>query len=228
MSDDSDFVRDVLPKLVERKGSSLAEASLAIGRNQAYLQQFIKKGSPRVLAEEDRSKLAAFLDIDEDVLKPAGAKAALSFRAPSSLTIANQSYMPIPVYDIRASAGAGALVEDGQPTAHQVFRDNFIRRLSNAPIEKLAVIQVSGDSMWETLHDGDTVLVDRSVDKIVKDGIYILAFDGELLVKRCQRDLSDGSVIVMSDNPKYQSFKVSEADRLRVLGRAIWIGRALG
>ena len=31
-----------------------------IGRNSSYLQQFIRKGSPRKLEEEDRRKLAQF------------------------------------------------------------------------------------------------------------------------------------------------------------------------
>lgn len=149
-------------------------------------------------------------------------------RKSSDWEIDGEPYLPVPVYDIRAAAGAGALVEDGEPSAHQVFREGFLRRLTKSALETLSVIQVSGDSMWETLHDGDAVLVDRSVTRIVKDGIYIIQIEGELLVKRCSRDLDDGSVIVQSDNPRYATQRVKKADRLSVLGRVIWIGRALG
>lgn len=151
-------------------------------------------------------------------------------RKSSDWQIDGEPYLPVPMYDIRAAAGAGALVEDGEPTAHQVFREGFLRGLTRASMDQLSVIQVSGDSMWETLHDGDAVLVDRSVTKIARDGIYILMFDGELLVKRCQRDLSDGAVLIMSDNPRYQTVKVpaKRAEQLRVIGRVVWIGRALG
>lgn len=144
------------------------------------------------------------------------------------LTISGESYLPVPIYDIRASAGAGALAEDGAPTAHQIFRAQWLSRLTRSSVDKLAVIQVSGDSMWTTLQDGDTVLVDLSVKRIVKDGIYVLSLEDELLVKRCSRELETGDVIVASDNPAYPIQKVSSADKLNVAGRVIWIGRALG
>jgi phage repressor protein C with HTH and peptisase S24 domain len=148
--------------------------------------------------------------------------------SPDAVLIGKDHYWPVPVYDIDASAGAGALVEDGDPIAYQVFRDQFLQRISRAPLKMLAVIRVSGDSMWETLHDGDTVLVDRTADRVVKDGIYILQFEGELLVKRCQRNIQDGSVLIASDNPRYQPMTVTDPRVLNVIGRVVWIGRALG
>lgn len=147
---------------------------------------------------------------------------------PEAVLIGHDHYWPVPVYDIRASAGAGALVEDGDPTGFQIFRDQFLQRISRAPLTHLAVIHVGGDSMWETLHDGDSVLVDRTANRVVKDGIYVLLYDGELLVKRCQRDIETGSVLITSDNPRYKPMTVSDPRILNVLGRVIWIGRALG
>lgn len=237
MSDSTDQVRRLLPQLAKAKGTSLKALSEAVGRNHAYLQQFVEKGSPKVLPEAVRYKLAEKLGVDEVMLRaPAkgkvvsmaerrrGAVAAV----PDELTFGEDTYLPVPVYDIRASAGAGALVEDGPPTAHQIFREQFLRRVTRTRLSDLSVIQVAGDSMWETLHDGDAVLVDRSVTRVVKDGIYILLLEGELLVKRCQRDLSDGAVVVKSDNPRYDPFRVTDVDRLEVLGRVIWMGRVLG
>ena len=43
---------------------TLKQASRAIGRNDAYLQQFLYRGTPRRLPEDVRHQLAAFLDID--------------------------------------------------------------------------------------------------------------------------------------------------------------------
>lgn len=148
-------------------------------------------------------------------------KALAEFGAPAP----NGDVLQVAIYDIRASAGAGALVEDGAPSGWQPYRAAELARWN---IDDLAVIQVGGDSMWETLHDGDKVLVNRGEKRIVKPGIYILAYEGELLVKRCQRNLNDGSVMVSSDNPAYQSFVVDDPERLAVIGRVVWIGRALG
>ncbi len=157
-------------------------------------------------------------DTERKVLK------ALADMAPEIAAV-KEEFQPVPIYDIRASAGAGALVEDGAPSGYQPYR---LQEISRWNFDDLAVIQVGGDSMWETLHDGDKVLVNRGERRIVKPGIYILAYEGELLVKRCQRNLNDGSVMVSSDNPAYQSFIVDDAERLDVIGRVVWIGRALG
>jgi len=137
----------------------------------------------------------------------------------------SQAVLSIPIYDIRASAGAGALAEDGEPTGFQPYRESELARYAH---EYLAVIQVGGDSMWETLHDGDKVLVNRAETRIVRPGIYILGYEGQLIVKRCQRNLETGAVIVASDNPDYETFVVKDPDVLDVIGRVVWIGRALG
>ena len=39
-------------------GTSLAALSALLGRNSSYLQQFVRKGSPRKLEERDRRTLA--------------------------------------------------------------------------------------------------------------------------------------------------------------------------
>ena len=49
--------------LSEEMGVSLSALSTLIGRNSTYLQQFIRKGSPRKLEEGDRRKLAEFLGV---------------------------------------------------------------------------------------------------------------------------------------------------------------------
>ena len=51
-----------------------------------------------------------------------------------------------------------------------------------------------------TIRDGDLILVDRSVDKVVDNGIYVVTFGGLVLVKRIQ-SRRDGGVILISDEP---------------------------
>ena len=64
-----DPVRGRLIALVAERDVSLAAASRAIGRNHSYLQQFIKRGTPRRLSEEIRHALAKILDVDERELR---------------------------------------------------------------------------------------------------------------------------------------------------------------
>ena len=67
----TDFVQDpraALDRLLADKGIDYARLSQVIGRNPAYIQQYIKRGSPRRLAEQDRARIAAFLGVSEAML----------------------------------------------------------------------------------------------------------------------------------------------------------------
>lgn len=60
--------RENLVRLAAERGESLASLSALIGRNAAYLQQFVMRGSPKRLADDDRLRLAKFLNVDERLL----------------------------------------------------------------------------------------------------------------------------------------------------------------
>lgn len=141
--------------------------------------------------------------------------------------IGKDHFWPVPAYDVRAAAGVGAFVDDGEPQTYQLFRDQFLQRITASPLSALSVIYVTGDSMWDTLHAGDMVLVDRSEQAVAKDGIYVLRVDHGLIVKRCSFRLPKGGIIVSSDNPKYPQQIIDDPRDLDVLGRVIWISRAI-
>ena len=54
-----------LPELAREQGRSLASLSTMIGRNAAYLNQFVNRGTPRRLPEDERRHLAIVLNVDE-------------------------------------------------------------------------------------------------------------------------------------------------------------------
>lgn len=58
----------IFEKLIERN-LSMKEVSLRIGMSHSYLQQFLKRGSPRQLGENERAKLAVILGVPEDALR---------------------------------------------------------------------------------------------------------------------------------------------------------------
>ncbi|WP_242149666.1 hypothetical protein [Sphingomonas sp. BAUL-RG-20F-R05-02] len=67
-SAEPDNVRATLADLINQRGESLGALSRMIGRNDAYLQQFIRRGTPRRLDEDARLKLAKVLKVDERLL----------------------------------------------------------------------------------------------------------------------------------------------------------------
>ena len=207
--------RTVLGRLIDERGEDCASLSRLIGRNPAYIQQFIRRGSPRRLAEPDRQRLARYFGVPETWL---GAAAAAP-PAPVLLTV--------PVLDTAASAGPGAVGEDVPSAAGLGFSEQWLRRLrpGRGGGAGLSVIRVRGDSMLPTLADGDEILVDRSdAGEGLREGVYVLRVDGALLVKRLVREGGDG-LAVRSDNPA--AGPVDLVGGVDVIGRVLWAGRRL-
>jgi hypothetical protein len=65
MQPSPDTIRATVARRAAERAETLQSLSLLIGRNPAYLQQFIHRKSPRRLPEEERLRLAMVLDIDE-------------------------------------------------------------------------------------------------------------------------------------------------------------------
>lgn len=203
--------RAALDALIQERREDYASLSRLLGRNPAYIQQFIKRGVPKKLDEEDRRKLARYFGVSEALL---GGREA-----------ADDDLIAVPVLDVQASAGAGAFADTERAMARMRFDPSWLRGLTLNP-RNLSVIQVTGDSMAPTLHDGDDILVDRG-DRRLRDGIYVLRLDGALNVKTLL--LEPGrKVTVRSDNPAYQSWPSLDRSAIEVIGRVVWAGRRLG
>ena len=205
--------RAVLERLIRERGEDCASLSRLIGRNPAYVQQFIKRGSPRRLAERDRERLARYFGVPETWL---GADASRVAPAPRLLTV--------PVLDTAASAGPGAVGEDRRSAAGLGFSEAWLKCLrARGGHEGLSVIGVRGDSMVPTLADGDEILVDEADRERLREGIYVLRVDGALMVKRLVRE-GDGFA-VRSDNA--DAGPVDLSNGWAVIGRVLWAGRRL-
>lgn len=141
-----------------------------------------------------------------------------------------EEFAMVPVYDARASAGPGAINTDAEPVCFSAFRWEWLHRVTQAPPDQLAVIQVAGDSMEPTLHHGDHVLIDRTVTRWTRDGLYVIryAISDELMVKRLLWIPSSRTFSIRSDNPAYGNTDGVGPDDLSVVGRVLWLGRNIG
>ena len=77
---DDDPVRNRLVELVNKNDENLARVSRAIGRNHAYLQQFVRRGSPRQLPYEVCEALADYFGVEVELFRNPSAKKASSRR----------------------------------------------------------------------------------------------------------------------------------------------------
>ena len=197
--------------LAAQRGVSLSGLSTMIGRNSSYLQQFIRKGSPRKLEEEDRRKLAQFFAVSESELG-AGEEKSLS-TAP-----ARGDWIEVPRLPLGAAAGPGALAGSEAPFDSFRFSRRWLRDQGLAGAE-LHAIRVQGDSMEPLLHDGDEILVDRA-QRTLRDGIHVVRVGDALLVKRLAA-AGPGRATLLSQNYAYPPVEVA-LDELEIVGRVVW------
>lgn len=183
---DLDPTRLRVMKLIQQKRTDLKKASLAIGRNAAYLQQYLYRGIPKTLPEDAREALAAFLGVPEESLRPAKTESAVEPALPQVVAAASVSaigggmpgFSQVPELDVRASAGHGAFHEgDEEIKAVWMFPDAVIRHELRARSANLRIITIDGDSMEPLLASGDRVLVDTSQRVPAPPGIFVI-WDG--------------------------------------------------
>ena len=211
-----DPVRELLERLMREKGDDCFSISRLLGRNAAYFQQFLRRGVPRRLKEDDRRVLARYFGVDEVELGGPPAPAGAGFGT-----------IRVPRLQLGASAGSGAVAEAEVPNGAIAFESRWLRRLTTQP-DSLSIIQVSGDSMEPTLQDGDDILVDASdAEDRLRDGIYVIRMDDALMVKRLAIAPAK-KISVLSDNPGYPGWDDVDPGSLRIIGRVIWTGRRIG
>lgn len=207
-----DDPRARLQDLAARGRVSLASLSAMIGRNSSYLQQYITRGSPRKLEEQDRRKLAEFFGVGESELGgPEENSLARAVRG---------DWVEVPRLSLDASAGPGALSfeEVAFDTFH--FSPRWMQEHGLAS-SQLSAITVAGDSMFPLLRDGDEILVDRS-QRSLREGIYVVRIGDALHVKRLQA-AGPGRISLLSENEAYPAVDLM-LDDVDVVGRVVWKG----
>lgn len=208
--------RAELDRLAQKHGEDYASLSRLVGRNPAYIQQYIKRGSPKHLPERERTILARYFGVDPRIL---GAPEDDGTTRADGLRL-------VPKLAVGASAGAGAWAE-GEALAGRVgFDEAWLRKLGVDP-KNVSLIRVEGDSMQPVLNDGDDIMVDRGATfQPLRDGIHVIRLDGALMVKRLAR-APGGLLSVLSDNPAYPSWPGRDPAEVELVGRVVWVGRRL-
>jgi phage repressor protein C with HTH and peptisase S24 domain len=200
--------RQRLTELSRQKGTSLASLSRMLGRNTTYLQQYISKGSPRKLEEEDRRRLAKFFGVSETEL---GATQEKSYDGAGD-------WVEVPRLLIEVSAGPGAATASEQQFDSFRFSHRWLREQGLDP-GRLSAVRVIGDSMEPLLREGDDLLVDLA-ERPFRDGIYVVRLDDSLLVKRVTSQ-GGGRFSLLSQNLSYPPLSVT-TDQFELLGRVVW------
>jgi phage repressor protein C with HTH and peptisase S24 domain len=203
--------RERLASLARERTTSLAKLSHMLGRNGSYLQQYISKGSPRRLEEQDRRRLASFFGIPESELG-----------GPEDIS-SDQEWIAVPRLPLEASAGPGATAAQEIPFDTFRFSRRWLREQGLEPA-LLSAIRVMGDSMDPLLRDGDEILVDCT-SRPFREGVHVVRLGEALHVKLLQAVPPD-RLRLISKNEAYEPVEVPITD-VDVVGRVVWKGGRL-
>ena len=210
--------RTLLERLCSERGEDFAGLSRMLGRNPAYIQQFVRRGVPRKLKETERRKLARYFAIPESMLG-----------GPDTSEEAPAGLIPVKRTLVQASAGPGAYPAEESGRPYFAFDERWLKALTGSASARLSIIRVDGDSMAPTLNAGDDILVDLGdCMERLRDGIYVLRADDVLVVKRLALHPVGRRVTVQSDNPAYPDWPDCDIGDIQCIGRVIWAGRKIG
>ncbi len=236
----NDHIRARLDGLIRDQGADYAALSRLLGRNPSYVQQFIKYGVPRRLAEEDRRLLADYFGVSEQELGKSSGTPTQPLDRAQALPDIQPAYRPafraapraknlveIPYFNIGASAGAGAALNDEQPEQQLIFDAGWARSLASGNVSALSFVRVQGDSMVPTLNDGEQIIVDTADTERIRDGIYVLRIDDALYVKRLAVNPISKRLSIISDNPLHSQWPDCDPTGVDLIGRVVWVGRRL-
>ena len=192
---DNDDVREKIKKIIKKKNYNLRDLSRNIKKNDAYLQQYLYRGTPKVLPEEYRYILAKILEVNVSEFIPNWLK---------NLSSQEQFYI------LRN-------IENKVDNINQItFSKELLIGLEFFNVETLYFFQT---------HISDnhiTTIVDVSIKKFLKPDIYLLNDKKNYFLANI--GLSKLNQSKLSVKPYFNDFSPFQINinRLNISGKILW------
>ncbi|WP_061023942.1 S24 family peptidase [Bradyrhizobium sp. CCH5-F6] len=230
-----DAVRKLILEKIAERETNMAEVSRRIGKNHAYLQQFIYRNINQELPERTRIALAEALGVGEAELKPPSLKehkngsntAAVGLPPRDNLVDLNATRVSqltrdkdlirpaadlfgaadLPVFGT-AEGGKGALIVTDQAVDWVVRPEPLLR------VRDGYGIIITGDSMSPAHESGSTALVNPHLPPRAGDTCVFRAHGDDGTVHMCIKKLvriTEDAWHVMQHNPQ-KSFKLKRSE----------------
>ena len=150
-----DPARKKLKELLWKRGVSMSEASLALGRSKSYVHQYLERGSPAMLTYPDSETLAGLLGCDGAELRPATPPKRKPVKPHRRRPAPGAGLSAVPEMEVEAAAGPGALNEEfAAETARWHLPEGMLRHEGGAAPENLRILRVRGNSMEPEMRRG--------------------------------------------------------------------------
>ncbi|MBR8464691.1 LexA family transcriptional regulator [Campylobacter sp. faydin G-24] len=128
--------------------------------------------------------------------------------------------------DTYASAGNGVINYDEAPVIMD-FDEEFLRmflRISGN-ISNMHIINSRGDSMEPTITSGELLFINpmQNESGLISGCIYIINYDGDIFVKRVEKNPVTKAITLFSDNEKYDPIIIEKhnLEHCYIIGRVV-------
>lgn len=224
-------------------GKKIAQIRSESGKTQQELADFlgvdvkkvgrIERGETKSVKNNDLRLIANFFNLPLSVLLDS----KMSVSPVSKLSVSNNqnvsksnsvpkssvtnNFYTIPKLNIKASAGKGNEImelESYESGEVMCIDKGFFK---TPPSSKVRIIQVDGYSMIPMLLPDSWVIFEE--DNMWRgDGLYVLNYDNELMVKLLQK-LPNGDLEIISANKDYKSYRIENDTQsiVRIIGKVL-------
>lgn len=122
----------------------------------------------------------------------------------------------------KVAAGNRLVIRPGTPHRH-IFSLTWLHEIGAS--DDLTVTRVVNDSMEPCLLEGDRLLLDYKQNDWQKGSVFVMGYQGSVLVKRCG-EVMDTEIIIHSYNPWYPEHTVP-LHEVKCYGKVLWMWRGL-
>lgn len=170
---------------IERANFSLKNLSLKLGKNPAYLHQYLYRHSPRVLPEQIRLNLAQLLNVNEQLLRPKEEQSVGDVVGVRNVAI---SFLDHPAHQ-------------GQTNAPWFLPQPFLSAHTSTPADKIHLAMVGDSAPSLNINLGDVVMLDTADKTAIKAGIFGIDMGGHIRIRHLeQASASSPSIMVSACN----------------------------
>lgn len=196
---------------------SQSELARTLGIHRSAITQAKRKNA---VPEKWALKLARMFD-----LNPTWLFSGKGQKRMSDHFIKDMGFIRIAKVKARLCAGSGSFETGDDIEAYHLFPSSWLR--SKGCSDQMVLMDIFGASMEPEIKDGDTILVDQSQKDILAGAVYAVGIDDTIMVKRLEK--RPGKLALISENPKYDPILLAgrEMNKIRIIGRVVWICREL-
>ena len=189
---------------IDRSDFSLKNLSLKLGKNPAYLHQYLYRHSPKVLPEQLRLKLAQLLNVNEQLLRPKEDHDQGAIDGTRNVAI---SFLEHPAHQ-------------DQSNAPWFLPQPFLSAHTQTPVDKIYLAMVGDSAPSLNMSLGDVVMLDTADKAVIQAGIFGIDMGEHIRVRHLeQASASSPSIMVSASNGS--SYELL-ADASAIIGRVIF------